>query len=98
MSNALRQIVGLFLLFLSVSTGAQRLGLIPPGTPLRKLSHDSIHIVFPAGFESTANRIASLVLEMDRSSSSTMPGRFRLVPILLQPQKNVSKIGRASCK
>lgn len=90
MSNALRQIVGLFLLFLSVSTGAQRLGLIPPGTPLRKLSHDSIQIVFPAGFESTANRIASLVLEMDRSSSSTMPGRFRRVPILLQPQTNVS--------
>lgn len=72
------------------SAGAQRLGLLPPGVKWHQLVHDSLRIIFPSGYDSTAMRAASLMLSVSQTDPISRQCRYKPISVLLQPQTNIA--------
>jgi hypothetical protein len=68
----------------------QRLGLLPPSIDWKMIRDDSLRVIFPAGEEEKAKRVAALMLKLASVDPITNNGRYRPISILLQPQTNIS--------
>ena len=90
MSKVLRNSACLFLVFWSTFLPAQTLGFLPYPTKWQELKHDSLSIIYPKGFDSTATRVASLMLTMASVDPITTEGRYKPVQVILQPYTNQS--------
>lgn len=90
MSKVLRNSACLFLIFWSTFLQAQTLGLLPYPTKWQELKHDSLSIIYPEGFDSTATRVASLMLTMASVDPITTEGRYKPIHVILQPYTNQS--------
>lgn len=90
MSKLLRISACLFLIFFSSLLQAQTLGLLPYPTKWQELKHDSLSVIYPEGFDSTATRVASLMLTMASADPITTKGRYKPIQVILQPYTNQS--------
>lgn len=69
---------------------AQRLGLLPPKVKWYQISHDSIRILYPAGYDQLAERVGSLILHQAIHGSIDTSGNLKRIPVILQPYTNIS--------
>ncbi|MBP8086395.1 MAG: hypothetical protein KAY48_03840 [Saprospiraceae bacterium] len=90
MSKATRLLFLFSILFLAVNTYAQRLGYLPSKTKWQQLRDDSLRVIFPAGEEETARRVASLMLKLAAVDPIAQDSRYKPISVVLQPQTNVS--------
>ncbi len=89
----------LFLIFyviLSESEGsAQQFGGNPPSLKWKQINTDSVRVIFPAGLDSQASRIASIVHYLAAHSSPglqsiSLGDQFKKISIVLQNQTTIS--------
>ena len=90
MSKELRYLFLLVLISLATQAYSQRLGLLPSTIKWKQLVDDSLRILYPAGEEENAKRVASLMLKIASLDPITMEGRYRPISVLLQPHTNIS--------
>lgn len=88
----LRRFVCLFLLFTFtfLLCNAQQFGGNPPAVKWRQINTDTARIIFPEGLDSTANRVAAVVHQLQRAHNATIGTTLRKVDIVLQNQTTVS--------
>jgi len=90
MYDRLRQVWVVAWICLALPLAAQRNGYLPPNIRWSELRHDSLRVIYPAGLDSTAYRVAGRMLQLARLDPVTRAGRFNRVPVLLQPYTNLS--------
>ncbi|OSZ80217.1 hypothetical protein CAP36_02900 [Chitinophagaceae bacterium IBVUCB2] len=83
------------LLVISSSIKAQQFGGTPPAQKWKQINTDSARIIFPAGLDSQANRIASIVhylasKSMPGSGSTSLGDQLKKINIVLQHQTTVA--------
>ncbi len=69
---------------------AQRFGGNPASLTWRQINTDTARIIFPKGLDSVANRVASVVHELQRNHNKTIGTTLRKIDIILQNQGTVS--------
>jgi hypothetical protein len=67
----------------------QNFGGNPPAVKWKQINVLKARVIFPAGLDSQANRIANEVMLMDSATSSTIGGRLRKWNIILQNQTTI---------
>lgn len=84
--NIVNRVLGLFIIVLFLHTGvrAQVFGGNPASVKWRQINTDTVRIVFPAGLDSVAQRVAALTHYMQRTNAATIGGEKRKVSIVLQ--------------
>jgi len=83
----MHRIVAACLFFLSsMSLFAQRFGGTPPSVKWRQINTDSARIIFPAGLDSQAQRIASIIHYEAAQTNGILGNRVRKINIVLQNQ------------
>src|SRR5690606_9737723 len=75
---------------LTTKSTAQPLGLLPGSVKWFQLSHDSVQVIYPAGKDSLARHLASLMVHQARNHALRKDGKFKRIPVLLQPRTNIS--------
>ncbi len=76
-----------FSFFLSYS---QQFGGNPGSLKWRQINTDTARIIFPVGLDSTAERVAAVIHELQRDHNTTIGKTLRKVNIVLQNQTTVS--------
>ncbi len=76
-------------IFLSFLCTAQNFGGNAPSLKWKQINTPKARVIFPAGLDSQANRIANVVLLMDSSTSKTIDGSQRKWNIVLQNQTTI---------
>ncbi|HEY0680257.1 MAG TPA: hypothetical protein VGD17_18370, partial [Chitinophagaceae bacterium] len=69
---------------------AQQFGGHPPSVKWKQVNNDTARIIFPAGLDSPALRIANLVNVLDRYTYQSIGNRRRKISIVLQPSTTIS--------
>ncbi len=69
---------------------AQQFGGTPASVRWRQINTDTVRIIFPEGYESNAERIASIVHRLQKTQTATIGERFRKIDIVIQNQLLVS--------
>ncbi len=90
MSETVRFLFVLGILVWGHEIAAQRLGLLPPTTRWEQLVHDSLRIIYPAGQEATARRVASMMLKTGVTDPVSNHCRYKPISVLLQPRTNIA--------
>lgn len=90
MYERLRWAWGLVCLLGILPLAAQRYGYLPPSVKWQELRHDSIRVIFPKGQAAEAGRVAAVMLKLAALDPITTEGRYRQIPVILQPQTNLS--------
>jgi len=90
MSNTVRSLFILCILFFVEGMQAQRHGYLPSKTKWQQLRHDSLRVIYPEGSEETARRVASLMLKFAAADPIAKESRYKPIDVILQPQTNVS--------
>lgn len=84
----------LFLLFIThcslFTANAQQFGGNPASLKWRQINTDTARIIFPQGLDSVANRVASVVHELQKNHNKTIGSTLRKIDIVLQNQGTVS--------
>lgn len=82
-----------FCIFNFVFLSAQQFGGNPPSLKWKQINTDSARIIFPAGLDSQANRVASIILYLASNSSAnskfSLGNQLRKVNLVLQNQTTV---------
>ena len=78
------------LLILGPQLCAQRLGLLPPSVKWKQIKDDSLRVIYPEGHETTARRVASLMLKVAAMDPYSMESRYNPISVLLQPHTNIA--------
>lgn len=80
-----------FLLFgIHSIISAQEFGGDPPATHWQQINSDTARIIFPAGWDSIAQRIAAGTSRLQRSYSGSIGGKLKKIDIVLQKDATVS--------
>lgn len=69
---------------------AQRFGGTPSSQKWKQINTDTVRIIFPAGCDSAAQRIAALAHAMQHNNSSTIGSHIHKINIVLQKDATVS--------
>ncbi len=77
------------LLFI-VQINAQQFGGNPPSLKWKQIDTDTARIIFPAGLDSQANRIASIIHYLQKEKPVSLGDKLKKVNIVLQNQTTVS--------
>lgn len=87
----MKRIIGWVLLLAFSNFGkSQQFGGNPASVKWQQINTDTVRIIFPKGYQSNAERIASIVLEMQKTQTSTVGAQFRKINIVIQNQNLVS--------
>ncbi len=84
------------LLFLSLLTlvfsfaNAQQFGGNPASIKWKQIKTDTLRVIFPAGLDSTANRAASVMHELQKKHANSIGSTLRKVNVVLQNQTTLS--------
>lgn len=89
-SSAMRTGLVSVSIFLCLLSKAQQFGGNPSYLKWKQINTDTARIIFPAGIEPTANRVAAVIHELQKNHSSTIGGKLRKVNIVLQDQNTLS--------
>lgn len=90
MSNTVRYLILVGIIFWGNISFTQPLGLLPSKIKWQQLRHDSLRVIYPEGQEETARRVASLMLKVAVADPITNHCRYKPISVLLQPQTNIS--------
>ncbi len=85
-----RFIVFCFLFFVFTFLKAQQFGGNPSSIKWQQINTDTARIIFPEGFDSIAQRIATVIHELQKNYSSTIGNSIRKINIVLQKDATVS--------
>ena len=88
----MRRLACLFFLFTFsfLLTNAQQFGGNPASLKWRQINTDTARIIFPAGLDSSAERVAAIIHELQRNHNTTIGKTLRKVNIVLQNQTTVT--------
>ena len=78
------------MLFAFVSVNGQEFGGTPSSVKWRQINTDTVRVIFPAGFDSLATRIASVTQDLQKNHSTTIGSNIRKVSIVLRPYTTIS--------
>ncbi|MFZ9388478.1 MAG: TolB family protein [Chitinophagaceae bacterium] len=83
----MRKLIGIILFLLSgTAVIAQQFGGNPPSLKWKQIHTDTVRVIFPAGMDSTAGRVASLVHYMASGQPFSMGTQLKKIDIVLQNQ------------
>src|SRR5687768_16603803 len=82
-------LVVIFCFFIFLNTRAQQFGGHPPSTEWKQINTDSARIIFPAGSDSMAQRIAAIVHQLASTKPASLGDRLRKINIVLQNQTTI---------
>jgi hypothetical protein len=68
---------------------AQQFGGNPPSLKWKQINTDTARIIFPAGYDSTASRVASIVHRLAAGDAYSLGNRLQKINIVLQNQTTV---------
>lgn len=80
----------LLLAFTLASAHAQQFGGHPPSVKWKQIDTDSSRVIYPAGLDSSARRVAAVVNALDRYTAPSIGNRYRKIDIVLQPATTIS--------
>ncbi len=69
---------------------SQQFGGHPPSVKWKQVNTDTSRVIFPAGLDSAANRVATVVNALDRYTYTSIGNRHRKINIVLQPSTIIS--------
>jgi hypothetical protein len=75
---------------LGVSLNAQQFGGNPPSIKWKQINTDTVRIIFPAGLEEQAKRIAGISHSLSSKTPQSIGDRIRKIDIVLQNQTTIS--------
>lgn len=78
------------MLLMFVPSSAQQFGGNPSSLKWKQINTDTVRIIFPAGIEPTANRVATLVHDLQKNHSSTIGSKLQKINIVLQNQNTLA--------
>lgn len=78
------------LLFFSLLGNAQEFGGYPPSKKWQQVNSNAVRIIYPAGLDTTAMRIADIVTYLDGKTLNTIGPKQKKVSILLHNQTTIS--------
>lgn len=78
------------LFFIVFSLQAQQFGGNPPSQKWKQINTDTARVIFPAGMDSSANRVATLIHQMAAQNSFSMGNQLKKINIVLQNQTVVA--------
>ncbi len=79
-----------FMLLTYLPSSAQQFGGNPSSLKWKQINTDTVRIIFPAGIEPTANRVASVIHELQKNHSATIGSKLRKISIVLQNQNTLA--------
>jgi len=82
----MRYIIFCFLLFVVSLAGAQEFGGEPASVKWRQINNDTVKIIFPAGMDSIAKRIAAITSNEQLHFAGTIGNRDKKISIVLHNQ------------
>lgn len=85
-----RFIAACLLIVVPFCLSAQRFGGTPPSVKWKQINTDSARIIFPAGLDSQAQRIASIVHYEAVQKAASLGSRLNKINIVLQNQTTIS--------
>jgi hypothetical protein len=88
--NSRYLVVILALLLLTISVSAQQFGGTPPSLKWKQINTDTVRIIFPAGLDSQAARIADISHGLSYRTGNSIGNNIRKINIVLQNQTLVS--------
>ncbi|HEX2684195.1 MAG TPA: hypothetical protein VHL77_09695, partial [Ferruginibacter sp.] len=68
---------------------SQQFGGHPPSVKWKQVNTDTSRVIFPAGLDSAAKRVANVVNTLDRYTQATIGSRQRKINIVLQPTTTI---------
>lgn len=74
---------------ISLHSFSQEFGGTPPSQKWQQISTDTARIIFPAGLDSTAQRVASIVHQLAASKPVSLGDKLRKINIVLQHQTTI---------
>ncbi|MCJ8209905.1 hypothetical protein MUY27_09305 [Mucilaginibacter sp. RS28] len=83
-------LIGTLLVFNVIIVRAQQFGGNPPSVKWKQINLPAARVIFPAGADSTARRVASIIQQMNNAVKPTIGTKQRQVNIVLQSQTLVS--------
>ena len=86
----MRNIILVFLLFIFQYSKAQEFGGEPASVKWKQVNTDTVRIIFPAGMDSIAKRIASITSKEQQQYTGTIGNRLHKVNIVLHNQTTFS--------
>lgn len=81
-----KQFLFLCLLFSFVSSSSQEFGGNPPSLKWKQISTDTVRVIFPAGLDSQANRVAAIVHLLAAEKPASLGNQLKKINIVLQNQ------------
>ncbi|MEP6746853.1 MAG: hypothetical protein ABJB86_03955 [Bacteroidota bacterium] len=81
-----------FVLFLvvAIAAHAQRFGGNPPSVKWQQVSNDAARVIFPAGMDTSASRVAAIDEQLNKITLHTIGQRRKRIDIVLHPNTIVS--------
>ena len=78
------------MLLIYFSSTAQQFGGNPSSLKWKQINTDTVRVIFPAGIEPTANRVATLIHDLQKNHFSTIGSTLRKINIVLQNQNTLA--------
>ncbi len=85
-----RVFVFLVFIFSVLFSQAQQFGGNPHSTQWQQINTDTFRIIFPNGYQSGAERVASIIAGLQQQQSGSLGKAFRKINIVLQPETLIS--------
>ncbi len=85
-----RMLLWLFFSSCAVVVNAQQFGAIPANVKLKQINTDTVRVIFPSGLDSTAQRIATIVHQLQQHHTATIGSKHKKIDIVLQHQTTFS--------
>lgn len=82
-------ILSYFLFLISYSSFSQVFGGHPPSTKWKQINTDTARIIFPAGLDSQATRIATIIHYLQQEKPVSLGDQLRKINIVLQNQTTI---------
>ncbi|HWR32368.1 MAG TPA: hypothetical protein VN451_02490, partial [Chitinophagaceae bacterium] len=87
----MNKLITAFVLFITpCALSAQVFGGNPPALKWKQINTDSARIIFPAGMDSQAKRVSSIVHYLQQEKPLSLGNQLRKVNIVLQNQSTIS--------
>jgi hypothetical protein len=78
-----------FMVVIMEGVFAQQFGGTPPSKKWQQINTDTARIIFPAGLDSQANRVAAIVHELARTKPVSLGDQLKKINIVLQHQTTI---------
>ncbi|MCR6720846.1 MAG: hypothetical protein NVV59_11255 [Chitinophagaceae bacterium] len=86
----LKTLATITFLLLILQLNAQRFGATPPGVKWRQINTDTARIIYPAGLDSQATRVATILHSQAAKKSLSLGTKVRKINIVLQNETTIS--------